>query len=187
MSETPPVVVATVTFHSAPELPGYFEALAALQHRPLSVVIVDCASGDGSAALARRLGQTAGLPVEVIALPDNRGFAGGMNSALAATDAPFVLSLNADARPAPGYIGALLDRLLARPRAAAATGRLLRLPEPGAPLRLDACGMRLTASWRHLDRGSGEVDSGQYSAAERVFGATGAGSLFRREALDDGR
>ncbi len=185
MSELPAVGVATVTYNSAPELPGYFEALAALAHRPLSALIVDCASGDGSAELARRLAGSAGLPIEVIALPDNRGFAGGMNAALAASEAPFVLSLNADARPAPGYAGTLLDRLLSRPRAAAATGRLLRLPEPGGPPRLDACGMRLTASWRHLDRGSGEVGRGQYAVAERVFGATGAASLFRREALDD--
>lgn len=185
MSERPGVVVATVTFHSAAELPGWFEALAALTYRPLSAVVVDSASGDGSAELARRLGATVGLPVEVIALPENRGFAGGMNVALAASEAPFVLSLNPDARPATGYVGTLVECLLVRPRAAAATGRLLRLPEPGAPPRIDACGMRLTASWRHLDRGSGEVDRGQYAQAERVFGATGAASLFRRAALAD--
>ena len=45
--------------------------------------------------------------------------------------------------------------------------------------------MRLTRSWRHLDRGSGEVDRGQYPHAARVFGATGAATLFRRAALDD--
>ena len=60
------------------------------------------------------------------------------------------------------------------------TGKLVR---PSG--ELDACGMRLTSNWRHLDRGSGEPDRGQYSIPERVFGATGAASLFRREALDD--
>ena len=45
--------------------------------------------------------------------------------------------------------------------------------------------MRLTRSWRHLDRGSGEPDRGQWGEADRVFGATGAASLFRRAALDD--
>ncbi|MFL6289479.1 MAG: glycosyltransferase, partial [Thermoanaerobaculia bacterium] len=72
-------------------------------------------------------------------------------------------------------------RLLARAEGAGAvTGRLVR-PDG----RLDACGMRLTSNWRHLDRGSGEPDRGQFSRPERVFGATGAASLFRREALDD--
>jgi GT2 family glycosyltransferase len=125
------------------------------------------------------------VPVAVVALAENVGFAGGMNEALARTEAPFVLSLNPDARPEPGYAGALLARLVERPTAAAATGRLVRFPSPGEPPRLDACGMRLTWTWRHLDRGSGEVDRGQYARPERVFGATGAASLFRRRALDD--
>jgi GT2 family glycosyltransferase len=45
--------------------------------------------------------------------------------------------------------------------------------------------MRLTLTWRHLDRGSGRIDHGQLAARALVFGATGAASLFRREALDD--
>jgi len=185
----PEVSVVTVTYGDAGELPGYFEAVAALEHRPLSAVVVDCASADGSAAEARRLGAElggkGGIPVTVIALGENRGFAGGMNEALRHTEAPFVLSLNADARPEPDYVGRLLDRLRDREGAAAATGRLVRFPAVGTPPRLDACGMRLTRTWRHLDRGSGEPDQGQYARPERVFGATGAASLFRRAALDD--
>ncbi len=71
------------------------------------------------------------------------------------------------------------------------TGRLVRELPPAsagtpAPLpQLDACGMRLSWTWRHFDRGSGEPDGGQYAAAERVFGATGAATLWRRAALDD--
>jgi GT2 family glycosyltransferase len=45
--------------------------------------------------------------------------------------------------------------------------------------------MRLTPTWRHLDRGSGEPDRGQLDRPEQVFGATGAASLFRRQALVD--
>jgi GT2 family glycosyltransferase len=54
----------------------------------------------------------------------------------------------------------------------------------GRPL-LDACGMQLTLTWRHLDRGSGRADVGQFGRRGLVFGATGAASLFRREALED--
>jgi GT2 family glycosyltransferase len=179
------IAVATVTHDSAADLPGWAESLARLAHRPLEVVVVDCASADGSAEEAGRLLADAGLPFEVAALAENVGFAGGMNQALAQTAAPFVLSLNPDARPEPSYAGTLLARLLERPRAGAATGRLRRPAAPGEPPRLDACGMRLTWTWRHLDRGSGEVDRGQFGESERVFGATGAATLFRRQALDD--
>ncbi|HEX3529829.1 MAG TPA: glycosyltransferase [Thermoanaerobaculia bacterium] len=175
--------VCIVTHNAAPDLPGCLEAVARLTHRPLSVVIVDCASSDGSLEAART--SAAHLPADISAqivdLGENLGFAGGMNAAIGLTDAPLVLSLNADARPAPDF----LTRLLARTeppelRVAAVTGRLVRLDG-----RLDACGMRLTPTWRHLDRGSGEEDHGQFSIPERVFGATGAASLFRRAALDD--
>jgi len=125
--------------------------------------------------------------LHAVRLAENLGFAGGMNAALTFTRAPFVLTLNADARPAPDYVTRLLDRAGAHPdlRVGAVTGRLVRPALDGRPRRLDACGMLLTPSWRHLDRGSGEVDRGQWSAPEKVFGATGAASLFRREALDD--
>jgi GT2 family glycosyltransferase len=174
------VAVCIVTFDSAPDLPGCLESVGRLDHRPLEIVIVDNASRDGSLEIARRHAP-ADIPLEAVASPENVGFADGMNAAFARTQAPFVLTLNADARPSPDY----MTRLLARAdqpgmKVGAVTGRLVR---PSG--ELDACGMRLTSNWRHLDRGSGEPDRGQLSTPERVFGASGAASLFRREALDD--
>jgi GT2 family glycosyltransferase len=182
----PAVAVCIVTYNSAPDLPGCLESVAKLEHRPLEIVVVDCASADGSLEAARR-SAPAGIPFRAVGLTENAGFAGGMNAAFAETSAPFVLTLNADARPAPDYVSRLLTRAEAHPelRVGAVTGRLVRPVEADGHRRLDACGMRLTRTWRHLDRGSGEEDRGQHSSPERVFGATGAASLFRRAALDD--
>ena len=182
-SPTAAVALCIVTHNSAPDLPGCLESIGAFTPRPLELVVVDCASGDGSLEVARAHAP-AGIPLRAEALDENRGFAGGMNAALALTAAPFVLTLNADARPAPDYVARLLRRM-ELPRAGAATGRLVRPPVADGSRLLDACGMRLTRAWRHLDRGSGEVDRGQLLSPERVFGATGAASLFRRAALDD--
>ncbi len=183
----PLVAVCVVTHDSAVDLPGCLAAVGALAHRPLELVVADCASRDGSLERARAAAP-AGIPLQTIALGENLGFAGGMNAALARTEAPFVLTLNADARPHPEFLTRLLARIEAPlpggARAAAVAGRLLR-PAGDGPRRLDACGMRLTPTWRHLDRGSGAPDRGQLAAPERVFGTTGAASLFRREALLD--
>ncbi len=192
---TPPPVLAVciVTHDDAGDLPACLAAAAGLATRPLEVVVVDCASADGTVRAAAAFAPPAGVRFEVVSLPENRGFAGGMNEALSRTFAPWVLTLNADARPAPDYA----ERLLARAAAGeargfavgAVTGRLVRFPpsagEPGRPRLLDACGMRLVPTWRHLDRGSGEEDRGQHRRPERVFGATGAASLFARRALHD--
>jgi GT2 family glycosyltransferase len=234
----PLVRVCIVTRGAEADVGPCFAAVAALEHRPLEVVVVDCASSDGTVAEVARnrpVLESADVPLLAVPLPDNRGFAGGMNAALAAavperapasptfaepfttpaeagpaapradggaappplsepfatstaiTPYAWALSLNADARPAPDYVSRLLARAAVHPelRVGAVTGRLLRPRQAGRPPVLDACGMRLTRTWRHLDRGSGEVDSGQYGGAERVFGATGAASLFRRAALAD--
>jgi GT2 family glycosyltransferase len=180
------VAICIVTHDSAADLPGCMESISALVHRPLEVVVVDCASRDGSLETARAHAP-AGLPFQAIGLGENLGFAGGMNVALAHTSAPWALTLNADARPTPDYVTLLLERARAHPdlKVGAVTGRLVRPSLDGKPPELDACGMYWLRSWRHLDRGSGEVDRGQWPLPEKVFGATGAASLFRRAALDD--
>ena len=194
--ETAPLAVAVVSHDSAADLPGCLDAVAEMEPPPREVILVDCASRDGSPRAAERWRREHPhrLPLDIRALTENLGFAGGMNEAVAHTRAPHVLSLNPDARPAPDYAARLLARMErgcpGRPdlRTGAVTGRLTRPAGAGAPrkaVRLDACGMRLTPTWRHLDRGSGEPDRGQWSRPERVFGATGAASLFRREALLD--
>lgn len=186
MSDDRRVAVAIVTHDDATDLPACLAAVGAQTHRPLEVVTVDCASGDDSLGVARRATANlpADVPAQVLDAGANLGFAGGMNHAFAHGDAPFVLTLNADARPAPDYVARLLAHA-ERPRVAAVTGRLLRPPDQAAITSIDACGMRLSSAWRHFDRGSGEPDRGQYATAERVFGATGAASLFVRAALDD--
>ena len=181
MSTNAGVAVCIVTHDSAADLQGCLEAVAALDPTPAEVAIVDCASSDGSVEAARRSASgLAGVSIEPLSA--NLGFAGGMNRAVETTRSPWVLSLNPDARPAPDYVARLLARAAAAParRVGALTGRLLR-PDG----RIDACGMRLTWTWRHLDRGSGQADRGGWRRPERVFGATGAAGLFRREALLD--
>jgi GT2 family glycosyltransferase len=182
------VAVGIVTRHDAADLPGCLAALAASEPPPHEVIVVDNASDDDSAALARAwTGRPAGCRLEVVELGTNTGFAHGMNVALAHSTAPWLLTLNADARPAPDALATLRARAEAHPHLAvgAVTGRLTRPPGDDGTRRLDACGMYWTRTWRHLDRGSGEEDRGQYSEPQRVFGGTGAATLFRRAALED--
>lgn len=181
MNRSADVAVCIVTHDSAGPLADCLRAVARLDPAPAEVAVVDCASRDDSVAIARREGAAlAGLAIEP--LGENLGFAGGMNRALRITRSPWVLSLNPDAEPDPDYVARLQARAAASAerRIGGLTGRILR-PDG----RLDACGMRLTWTWRHLDRGSGEPDRRRWDRPERVFGATGAASLWRREALDD--
>ena len=194
------LAICTVTWNDAANLPRFFEALASLEAPPFRLIVVDNASTDATLERLREGADSAPFPVESIALDENTGFAGGLNRALetafgsgAETDGPptYVLSLNADAWVAPDYALRLIESLRRftsseRP-VGAVTGRLLRddAPDGEAPPRIDACGMRLTRSWRHEDRGADQVDRGQYPVAERVFGGSGAATLFLSAALRD--
>ncbi len=179
------VAICIVTYGSATDLPMCFATIAEQDHRPLDLIVVDCASTDGSAEVARQT-DVPGVRKQVIALEQNLGFAGGMNTAFRHTDANFLLTLNADARPQPEFTRRLLKRLTSTPRCAAVTGRLVRPADPATgERRIDACGMRLIRTWRHLDRGSEQIDRSQWSEPHEVFGATGAATLFARTALDD--
>ena len=178
------VAICIVSHNSGDDLEPCLESVASLRRRPAKVVVVDSASTDESVEIARGAG--AGLPLEVLPLPSNAGFSAAMNVAISETTAPFVVSLNPDARPDPEFLDHLLDRLERSrdDKVGAVTGRLVRLGSQ-EPRVLDAAGMRLGITWRHFDRGSDQIDDGQYSDACRVFGATGAATLFVRQALED--
>jgi N-acetylglucosaminyl-diphospho-decaprenol L-rhamnosyltransferase len=98
-----------VTYFSADDLPGCLGSLpAAAGAAPLEVVVVDNASGDASAEVARTLGAQLGLPVKVIENAANVGYARAANQGAAATSADWIVIANPDTRFEPGALSRLL-------------------------------------------------------------------------------
>jgi len=87
----------------------------------LETVVIDNDSRDGSAEMLA----TRHPAARWIGNAENAGYARAVNQGIAATSAPFVLVLNPDCVPHAGALRALLDGLIARPRAAVAGPRLL--------------------------------------------------------------
>jgi N-acetylglucosaminyl-diphospho-decaprenol L-rhamnosyltransferase len=99
-------------------LASLVEAPPAIPH---SVVVVDNASQDGSADMvANRF-----PAVRLIRSDENLGFARGNNLALRGAQSDLILLLNPDTIVAAGAIDALVGRLMAHPRAAAAGPRII--------------------------------------------------------------
>ncbi len=186
MTTSTSVAICVVTHDCEADIAPFLTAVARLDPPPDEIVFVDSASSDTTVATAR-MHAPARLPLAVEAIDSNIGYAAGMNRAVSLTRAPWVLALNADCLPEPDFVARLLARAVSFSGGpvGAVTGRLRRFSQPGEPPLLDACGMFMTWSWRHHDRGSALRDRGQYSRPARVFGATGAAVLLRREALDD--
>src|SRR6266487_1245040 len=50
---------------------------------------------------------------------------------------------------------------------------------------IDSTGIIMRREQRHLDRGAGELDSGQFDQADDIFGPSAAAALYRRATLED--
>lgn len=178
------IAVTIVTYDSAAFLARCLDAVAAQTHAPREVVVLDNRSRDDSAAIARAHGAV----TKLIESPDNTGFAGGQNRAIAATSADWVLTLNPDVVLDPAFLATLAERAERPAPLGTLCGKLLRLGADGAPVvppRIDSTGIVFTRSFRHLDRGSEEPDDGRYAVEEPVFGATAAAAMYRRAMIED--
>jgi GT2 family glycosyltransferase len=183
-----PFAVVIVTHNHADTLPACLGAVESLAPAPARVVVVDNASADGSAELSAA--HSGNLKTEIMREVSNTGFAAAANRGIAATTEPWVLLLNPDCAPEPELVRKLLEAV-ANNSGSDAIGsvspKLLRAEGPGLEQRsmVDAAGMIVTPSGRHLDRGAGGVDDGSFDRPAWVFGGTAACLLLRRQALDD--
>jgi GT2 family glycosyltransferase len=177
------VSVTIVGWNSGADLQRCLDSVAAQTRAVDEVVVVDNASADESAAIARSHPVVSALEEN----RENRGFAGGQNQAIQRSHGDWVLTLNPDVVLGPDFVARLLERA-SEPRVGTLCGKLLRLGEGGKrldPPVIDSTGIVFERSFRHLDRGAGERDAGQWEVEGPVFGASGAAALYRREMIDD--
>lgn len=184
MEQISRVAVTIVTYNSARFIRQCLECVLEQAPAPDEVVVVDNASGDETRAILQEFESRIG----VIYNRENRGFAGGHNQAITATTSQWVLVLNPDVRLSPDFLRRLRQAGEADSSAGTVCGKLLamepdlRIPDPPV---LDSTGIYFTPAMRHFDRGSKELDTGQYDTGEYVFGATGAAALYRRAMIAD--
>jgi GT2 family glycosyltransferase len=99
------IAVIVVTYRSAGDLHALFDALEPQLQDGDELVIVDNASSDSTADVARSLGER----VRVIETGRNLGFAGGCHEGADATSAPLLLFLNPDSVPEPDFLARLRE------------------------------------------------------------------------------
>lgn len=146
------------------------------------VIVADNASTDTSLAVL-----AAEFPsVEVIALDENYGFAGGYNRALDKIDAEYFLLLNSDVEVTENWLQPLLRFMDARPSAVACQPKLLSYNDKQMFEYAGASGGFIDKYGYPFCRGrifdTVEKDCGQYDDCARLFWATGAALMVRSSA-----
>lgn len=105
------IAVVIVTFNNAGHIGATLRALDDQLEEGDELVVVDNASHDATAEVARSESGRA----RVIEQGANRGFAEGCHAGAAASSAPLLLFLNPDAEPTPGCLAALRSVAAERP------------------------------------------------------------------------
>ncbi len=190
--ELPRVLAHIVTFNHESSVEGAVRSLLSQEGfklgSSLEVLLTDNASSDGTFAVLEKFRQPG---VTVQKNFENAGFSGAHNAGAAqavASNASYLFVLNPDIALEPSALRLLVSALERDPSAGAAVPKLSRADSnlrPVSPARLDAAGMFITPAIRHLDRGSEELDVGQFDRDAYVFGGSGAAILLRVSTVVD--
>jgi len=178
------VSVLITTFNSAQFIERCLDSAERQSYRPLEIIVVDNASTDGT----RELLAKRGAGIKVVYNDSNIGFAAAQNQAARSAKGSWLLSLNPDVVLSSNFIKEAVSLAELNPKIGSVCGKLLRW-NPGSGLEftkvIDSTGIYFLPNLRHLDRGAGEADRGQFEGAQYVFGATGAVALYRRSMVED--
>ena len=155
--------------------------LGSLRHqtfRDFEVIVVDNGSSDGSLELLAR-----DYPeVRVLALGENRGFAGACNAGMQAAQGESVVLLNNDTEADPQWLSEIVAAFQRHPEAGSVASKMLLFD------RRDT--FHTAGDFYRIDgipgnRGVWQRDVGQYDREEYVFSACGGSAAYRRTMLED--
>ena len=139
----------------------------------LEIVVVDNASGDGSAERIR-----AAYPrATVVESPTNSGFAGGCNFGVAHTSGEYVAFLNNDARPHPQWVKAAIETMQRDPSIGCVASKVL----DWEGTHVDYVDGSLTWFGMGYKREVERLDSTDYDKPKDVLFATGAAMFIRAD------
>lgn len=171
----PTASVIIPAWNGAADLPACLDALLAQTGVDFEVIVVDNASGDGSADLvAARYPQ-----VRLLRQPTNLGFGGGCNAGLAQARGDVLALLNQDTEVRPGWLAALVDALRADPAIGIAGSKAL-YPDG----TIQHAGGRIDAQGNGSHLGYRQPDQGQYDRPADVDYVTGASLALHRDLYD---
>ncbi len=192
MMVLPRLSVVIVNHHRPDLLADALVALYASERRPDEIAVVETDATDAPPLPADD--RTPAVPVRLLLLPDNPGYAAACNRGAAQVSGDWILFMNADVNVSPECLGAVLAEATADPGIGIATCRLVRpdgsldhachrgIPSVVDSLVYKARLDRLAPHSRRL--GHYRLSWLDPSTVHDVEACTGAFLLIRREALE---
>lgn len=169
----PSASVVVVSYNTAAHIVECIESLLDLDYPSVEIIVVDNASADGSVGMLRNR-----FPrIEVLDLPENKGFAGAASVGLFMAEGGILCTVNPDVRLDRGWMRAIASTLddanvgIAGSRVLYPDGKTLQ--HAGGVVHYPL------GTTDHIGRG--ERDRGQYNLTRKVSFVTGAAMAMRRD------
>lgn len=176
--DEPLVSVIIPNWNGEKLLPLCLDSLRRQTYPRLEVIVADNGSTDGSLALlARHYSE-----VRAIALPENRGYAGGVNAGFRVAVGQVLVAFNNDAEADPRWLEELVAALDRHPEAGMVTSRVRLFDRRD---HLHTAGDFYGLDGIPGNRGVWGPDGPAYDEERWVFGAAGVAAAYRRAVLDE--
>jgi len=178
-SRSKKVAVVIPNWNGAPDLPLCLDSLKEQTLNP-HIIVVDNGSSDSSVELLEKQYPS----VEIIKLPKNRGFAGGVNAGIAkalADSFEYIALLNNDAAADKNWLKSLVEYLDKNPKTGIVTSKIVDQHNT----HIDSTGDIYTIWGLAFPRGRGEPVSDKYDDSTEIFGASGGASLYRAKMFEE--
>jgi len=173
----PPVSVIIPNWNGAHHLPTCLESLRRQTHARVEVVVADNGSTDGSLELLAR----DYAEVRVLALGENRGFAGACNAGIEAARGDLVVLLNNDTEADPQWLEEIAAAFERHPEAGIVASKMLLFDRRDT---FHTAGDSYRVDGIPGNRGVWQKDVGQFEREEYVFSACGGSAAYRRAMLE---
>lgn len=150
------------------------QSLILQSYKEFETILVDNGSTDNSVEYVKL-----NFPkVKIIKLKKNFGFATAINKGVKASSAKYVIFLNNDTSVEKSWVKNLINCADLHPEVISVNSKLLNFYNKelidGVGITINEVGQAKSIGWE-------EKDQDLYDKNEYIFGATGGGSLFRRE------
>ena len=174
----PEISVVVLNWNGKHFLEDCLGSLRRQTFQDFETILVDNGSSDGSVEYVRR-----NFPeVQVLALPDNRGFAGGNIVGYEQSAGDLIVLLNNDTEAHPCWLDEIQKASMIYVRAGSFASKMMYFDERD---RVENCGFDVGIEGATVDLGRDELDSPVWSQPRPVFGGCGGAVAYRRTMLAD--
>src|SRR5688572_10045081 len=172
----PDVSLVIVSWNGRQHLEACLAAVAAQQGVAFETIVVDNGSSDGTPAFVRER-----YPwVRLVALAGNRGYAGGNNAGAREARGRYLVFLNNDTAPDPGWLRALHAAVDEAAGFCLTTSKVVYMHDPSV---IDTAGDGYFLAGGAFKRHHG-APSDVATASSEVFGVSGAACLISRAVFE---